>query len=495
MKKLLLLLALSFFSIQGFAAGCPDGSEPVKSISADGTYFVFECGNKATEGNSELGQISNTENEELQVFFEHDFKCMNQTFDKFVNVFGVMVAGSSEATLEKVIHTAGVLAQYLDNDEDGIPDDSKISSYLEKNKFIVPVWREKEREKFVKNRNGTPCQNIRMSASMYVEYDQWAIGGIQKTGTWDTNLEEVWHVVSQGWYEVYPEYFGNNINNSLILTAMNKARGGIFNTPPLKYPQNAWYTYDDETCGYFCQKSEYFYWILMANINALDPYLTDKCYYSKDEWHICNKSELKEKDVLAYELLNNYNFVLPTKIPDGKYISKEQPERESNIFDSIDEEKAKLAVQLKKINDEKKSQEEEKAKRTAELKKSQKEEKAKRLAEERENNKNNFKYSTRYFKSQLKLLESQNNVEVCDAILKEFYTGDYYSRTKKKTYFFVSLDSSGKDCHYEWSTNIGNTLSRCETNTKFDGKCTIYALGDNIVWGNPKLYKELTGKK
>ena len=44
MKKLLLLLTLSFFSIQGFAAGCPDGSEPVKSISADGTYFEYKCG-------------------------------------------------------------------------------------------------------------------------------------------------------------------------------------------------------------------------------------------------------------------------------------------------------------------------------------------------------------------------------------------------------------------------------------------------------------------
>jgi murein DD-endopeptidase MepM/ murein hydrolase activator NlpD len=43
MKKLLLLLTLSFFSIQGFAAGCPDGSEPVKSLSADGTYFVYNC--------------------------------------------------------------------------------------------------------------------------------------------------------------------------------------------------------------------------------------------------------------------------------------------------------------------------------------------------------------------------------------------------------------------------------------------------------------------
>ena len=43
MKKLLILL-LFFFSTQGFTASCPDGSEPIKSISADGTYFVFNCG-------------------------------------------------------------------------------------------------------------------------------------------------------------------------------------------------------------------------------------------------------------------------------------------------------------------------------------------------------------------------------------------------------------------------------------------------------------------
>jgi len=43
MKKLLLLLILSFFSAQSFAGSCPDGSDPVKSISADGTYFEFKC--------------------------------------------------------------------------------------------------------------------------------------------------------------------------------------------------------------------------------------------------------------------------------------------------------------------------------------------------------------------------------------------------------------------------------------------------------------------
>ena len=43
MKKLLLLLILSFFSTQGFASSCPDGSEPTKTVSADGSYFEYKC--------------------------------------------------------------------------------------------------------------------------------------------------------------------------------------------------------------------------------------------------------------------------------------------------------------------------------------------------------------------------------------------------------------------------------------------------------------------
>ena len=50
MRKLLipLLLILSFFSAQSFAGSCPDGSEPVKSISDDGTFFVYNCGGQAS---------------------------------------------------------------------------------------------------------------------------------------------------------------------------------------------------------------------------------------------------------------------------------------------------------------------------------------------------------------------------------------------------------------------------------------------------------------
>ena len=52
MRKLLIIFILSFFLAQGYAAGCPDGSEPVKSISADGTYFVYNCGGGGNENQS-----------------------------------------------------------------------------------------------------------------------------------------------------------------------------------------------------------------------------------------------------------------------------------------------------------------------------------------------------------------------------------------------------------------------------------------------------------
>ena len=58
MKKLLILLILSFFSLQSFAGSCPDGSDPVKSISADGTYFVFNCGGGSNNNSSSKASAS-----------------------------------------------------------------------------------------------------------------------------------------------------------------------------------------------------------------------------------------------------------------------------------------------------------------------------------------------------------------------------------------------------------------------------------------------------
>ena len=218
------------------------------------------------------------------------------------------------------MHTANILAEYIDNDLDGAPDDPAVLNHLLEQNYVVPVWTKDIRGQFWKDADGTFCEdNIAMAASLYDD-DDWAIGGIKYTGTFDGNLEEVWHVVSRGWYAAYPKYFGNSFEEDSILTqAMDIARGGKFDETPSEYPAGAWYKYSDESCAYNCQVSEYFYWVVMANIGALDTSITGKCYPDKNEWSICTKPELEEKDPIIYDLLNNMGFNLPTNIPLGGY--------------------------------------------------------------------------------------------------------------------------------------------------------------------------------
>jgi len=52
MLKPLIFLILSFFSMQSYAGSCTDGSDPVKSISADGTYFVYNCGGQSSSNSN-----------------------------------------------------------------------------------------------------------------------------------------------------------------------------------------------------------------------------------------------------------------------------------------------------------------------------------------------------------------------------------------------------------------------------------------------------------
>ena len=261
----------------------------------------------------------------FEVVSEHPIgACINDHFSQFVRVHGMYVVGDEDAPSEYVLHTANILAQYLDNDEDGIPDDQVVTDYLVANGFIVPVWTKDIRENFWSSARGTWCEdNIRTVASMYHADSQWAIGGIEKAKIWDSNLEEVWHVVSEAWYRVYPEYFNDKFDDprdSLLTEAVDAARGGYFEEAPKIYPAEAWYRYFD--CPYGCQVHEYFYWITVANIGALDPAITNWC--PNEEWSICTKEELRIRDVRAYDLLNNHGFKLPTHIPDGSYSPTKQ---------------------------------------------------------------------------------------------------------------------------------------------------------------------------
>ena len=367
MKKYLILLLIIFIS-----CGSPESLEEEIVPLEEEIVSLEEEDNNKPDSSSEDQQEASSEAEEAPSNIEADttttttvadtttttvvldksafeildkhpkVECLNTVgATMFIDVFGMYVIAAKESPLEKVLHTANVLAQYLDNDEDGFADDPNVLWQLVENNYIMPVWPiDGGADGLTVSEIRQKCSNVNIGAYMFIEDingnggDSYVFGGIANDnsfmnggdGEWDANLEEVFHTVTWGWYRAYPEYFANGdwwpwtgIENkdliggkgelsSKLTTAMDAARGGWFEDTPDQYPDNAWYTYVDKSCGYGCQSIEYLYWLLMSNIGALDPSITNKCEKSKSEWFICTKEELKERDVLGFELINNYGF-------------------------------------------------------------------------------------------------------------------------------------------------------------------------------------------
>ena len=82
MKKILFIFVLSLNSIQGYASSCPDGSEPVKSISSDGSYYVFNCEEKNSINTQNEPNVSTQKNDRIPGRADYT-KSWNFNYNKF----------------------------------------------------------------------------------------------------------------------------------------------------------------------------------------------------------------------------------------------------------------------------------------------------------------------------------------------------------------------------------------------------------------------------
>ena len=210
---------------------------------------------------------------------------------------------------DKIFHAASVLAQYLDNDEDGVVDNELVLNELvEKKVWLLMVENESELDAAIRiPPMGKPFQDL---------HDE-EVTLINGSPRFDASLEEVLHLITQhGYAEVYPNIFGEN-KDSEIAKAMDMARGGYFKNVPNSYPSNAWYTYDDKTCDYSCQITEYTYWALTSILGGQNyPGRLDEI---KQEWRLNTKEKVKNSDPIVFSLMTDPQFSLPTNIPDGNY--------------------------------------------------------------------------------------------------------------------------------------------------------------------------------
>jgi hypothetical protein len=229
-------------------------------------------------------------------------------FTKQVEVFGLYIYATNTTRDDKLLHAANVLAEYIDNDEDGVPDNPKIMKALTEGKGAI-VMRRTERER--------PTGPHPRGQGLY---DEETIPNGRDQGRFDASLEEILHMVTDvGWAGAYPEVF-NRVPGTQITNALDIARGARFLEVPEQYPEGAWFTYDDKTCDYDCMTSEYIYWALTSILGGQD--YPGRLEQIGREWRLNTREKVKERDVAVYAILTNPEYKLPRVLPDGQYKAK-----------------------------------------------------------------------------------------------------------------------------------------------------------------------------
>jgi hypothetical protein len=249
-----------------------------------------------------------------------DLQNASSVFTKCVEVFGLRVLATDSVPDAKVLHTANVLAEYLDNDENGTVDQPEVLAKLlgESDSEIATMVlfeSESEQESFSDSFE-TLMRILTRSQNLFADeiFENGSTGNDR-----DATLEEVLHLVTDlGWDEAFPDVWGERKGSS-VANAMDLARGGYFENVPAQYPESAWYSYYDETSDYPTQITEYVYWATTTYLGAQNWEGRNHSNYT-DEWTPYTKDMLAQTDPTIVSLMTSDAYHFPVmKLPDGNY--------------------------------------------------------------------------------------------------------------------------------------------------------------------------------
>ena len=284
------------------------------SIFFISSLIIFSC--RKAPKNPEVCDISNSTNDFFTI--EDNTDSPNRAFNVFckkINVFGVLIYGSSDVIDADILHAANIMAQYLDNDEDGVIDNQLVvDNMLANNSCLVMFGKQGSamKKRFFNSIGDYYDEPVGQELFGDETHPEWNLNS-----PFDATLEEILHLITQNGYSMaYPSVFGEQ-KGSEIANAMDLARGGQFTTIPNTYPSGAWYSYNDNTCEYNCQVTEYFYWSLTSLLGAQDyPGRFDEI---GSEWKANTSALVQSMDPAVYALLTDTAYQLPTQLPDGTY--------------------------------------------------------------------------------------------------------------------------------------------------------------------------------
>ncbi len=233
---------------------------------------------------------------------------------KSILVYGIEIIATEGVSEEELLITAGIIAEMMDPDEDGIVDSHPACRGMIDGRPILLVRSDNRRvrELLPSLQDTMIVVDLPTNAAMDSSAtDQDASLVIQRVLVEEFMLD--------GYAHAWPEVFGREAGSELAV-AMDQARGGHYLEVPNDYPDNAWFTCDEDGIDYSHLLSRYFYWSVMTMLDGLshcDPTINEF------EWSVPSAEILLLQDSRISSLLLDQQYHIPGMLLDGNYLGSE----------------------------------------------------------------------------------------------------------------------------------------------------------------------------
>ncbi len=201
---------------------------------------------------------------------------MSSYFDQHCSPFGVSIF-ASQWPRDKFLHACNVMAQMLDNDQDGCADDANVVKMIRATQSGMAMFPTESSASAEWNQVAETFS----AQDLYADETELGCSGSSETASCrDAAIEEIMHVVTaKGVGLAYPSDFSDcntDVNDiSTMQVQMDIARGGHFISVPNTYPQGSIYHYYDQTCDYACMGTEFLYWAWTSLLNGQGERIID----------------------------------------------------------------------------------------------------------------------------------------------------------------------------------------------------------------------------
>ena len=269
------------------------------------------------------------------------------SFNKYANVFGVNVVATSKVSDTTIIHGASIIAQYLDNDEDGVCDDQILCNLLYANHGSLIIFEDyDDRQSFfnLEERSFEDWKNV-MNLGMTIGYENIqyllaeemipnsvSLDAFKHDGSggyfneqFDDTLRESLHLIFHSGVKNIHKEFGERHGSDLAdgIDEINGDCGsgeeGTYKDPSLNQC-TGFYAVEDKGCDYDCRINLGIYWSLTSILGAQN--YTSNIHNINEQWMLGEPADFKEKAPKLNYLLNNHAYYtwLPSKLPNGRYL-------------------------------------------------------------------------------------------------------------------------------------------------------------------------------